>query len=79
MFEIERLETACSLVEQGLGIAILPESYLKYTTNPNIVTRYIETESLSRPVYLGYLKDRNLSPAVYKLMDYIHEFFEERV
>ncbi|MGM0837332.1 MAG: LysR family transcriptional regulator [Bacillota bacterium] len=76
MYEIERLETACSLVEQGLGIAILPVSYLKYTSNPKITTHYIQNEFLSRPVYLAYLKDRNLSPAVYGLMKCIEEFFD---
>lgn len=46
MYKIERLVTACSLVENGLGITILPESYIKDYANPDIVTRQINSEFL---------------------------------
>src|SRR5699024_6243875 len=29
-FEIERFETGCSLVEEGLGITVVPENYVRY-------------------------------------------------
>ncbi|MBU8878058.1 LysR family transcriptional regulator [Bacillus sp. FJAT-29790] len=75
-YEIERFETACSLVEQGLGITILPESYIKYNLNPNIATHTIESEYLERTVYLAYLKDRYLSPAVEELIEKVQSFFK---
>jgi DNA-binding transcriptional LysR family regulator len=75
MYEIERLETACSLVEHGLGIAILPESYVKYYSNPNLVTRSIDSRFLQRPVYIAFWKDRNLTPAVFHLIEEIQSLF----
>jgi DNA-binding transcriptional LysR family regulator len=75
MYEIERLETACSLVEHGLGIAILPESYVKYYSNPNLVTRSIDSRFLQRPVYIAFWKDRNLTPAVFHLIEEIQGLF----
>ncbi|MEI2358464.1 LysR family transcriptional regulator [Mesobacillus zeae] len=74
-FEIERLETACSLIEHGLGITILPESYIKYNSNPNIVTHTLPSQFLKRTVYFAYWKDRNLSPAVFELLASIKDFF----
>ncbi|WP_282173918.1 LysR family transcriptional regulator [Cytobacillus firmus] len=74
-YEIERLETACSLVEHGLGIAILPESYVKYYSNPNLVTRSINSKFLQRPVYIAYWKNRNLTPAVFHLIEEIQSLF----
>lgn len=78
MYEIERFETACSFVEQGLGVTILPESYMKYTPNPNIRMHTIESDHLRRTVYLAFLKDRYLSPAVYELIEEIQGFFNHR-
>lgn len=74
-YEIERLETACSLVEHGLGIAILPESYVKYYSNPNIVTRSINSKFLQRPVYIAFWKNRNLTPAVFHLIEEMQRLF----
>ncbi|WP_141994755.1 LysR family transcriptional regulator [Bacillus sp. B4EP4a] len=76
-YEIERLETACSLVEEGLGVTILPESYIKSAVTPNTVIRAIDSNFLERTVYLAYLKDRYLSPAVCKLVEEIHSFFKD--
>ncbi|MGE8203245.1 LysR family transcriptional regulator [Heyndrickxia sp. NPDC080065] len=75
MYEIERFETACSLVEQGLGVTILPESYIKYNHNPNIATHTIHSDFLVRSVYLAYLKERYLSPAIFQLIAIMEEFF----
>ncbi|MGE1165226.1 LysR family transcriptional regulator [Peribacillus simplex] len=77
IYEIERLETACSLVEEGLGVTILPESYVKSVTTTDTAIRAIESNFLERTVYLAYLKDRYLSPAVCKLVEEIHRFFNE--
>ncbi|RHW39006.1 LysR family transcriptional regulator [Neobacillus notoginsengisoli] len=75
-YEIERFETACSLVEQGLGITIIPESYVKYSANPSLKAHSIESEHLERTVYLAYLKGRYLSPAVHRLFEEIKIFFK---
>lgn len=76
VYEIERLETACSLIEQGLGITILPESYIKYTNNSKIRAQSINSDFLVRSVYLAHLKDRYLSTAVYELIEKVEGFFK---
>ncbi|MCM3568449.1 LysR family transcriptional regulator [Neobacillus mesonae] len=73
-YEIERLETACSLVEEGLGVTILPESYIKQLSSPNLITKSIDSSYLKRTVYLAYLKDRYLSPAVHRLIEGIKNY-----
>ncbi|MDQ0272846.1 LysR family transcriptional regulator [Cytobacillus purgationiresistens] len=73
-FEIERLETACSIVEEGLGVTILPESYVRYAFSPHTTSIPIDSSFLSRTVYLAHLKDRYLPPAVHQLFADIHQF-----
>lgn len=76
MYEFERFETACSLVEQGLGVTFLPENYIKYIPQTKFNIHYIESASLQRTVYLAYVQERHLPPYLYELFDYIHQFFK---
>ncbi|ARK32346.1 LysR family transcriptional regulator [Halalkalibacter krulwichiae] len=76
MFEYERFETACSLIEQDLGISILPESYTRYNANPNLITRRIRSKHLQRPVYVAFSNVRMLPPAVVELIEEIRTVSE---
>ncbi len=74
-FEIERFETAVSLVREQLGITILPENYLQGPTAKTIVKKEIEGANLSRNVYLVSLKNRHLPLAIRQLLkDILHSF-----
>ncbi|WP_342543921.1 LysR family transcriptional regulator [Lysinibacillus sp. FSL W7-1291] len=74
-FEIERFETAVSLVREQLGITILPENYLQGPTAKTIVKKEIEGAKLSRNVYLVSLKNRHLPLAIRQLLkDILHSF-----
>ncbi|OZI13378.1 LysR family transcriptional regulator [Bacillaceae bacterium SAS-127] len=75
MYEIERFETACSLVEEGLGITIIPENYIKNSTFPAVYTRYIHSEALTRTVYLAYSKKRYLPPYIHSFLSHTKTFF----
>ncbi|WP_057913643.1 LysR family transcriptional regulator [Peribacillus muralis] len=77
-YEVERLETACSLVDEGLGVTILPESYIKSVAYANTATLEINSKFLQRTVYIAYLKDRYLPPSVYKLVNEIESFFKSK-
>jgi len=77
-FEIERFETAVSLVRENLGITILPENYLQGPTAKTIVKKEIEGANLSRNVYLVYLKKRHLPFAIRQLLKDILQFFETK-
>ncbi|MEX3744006.1 MULTISPECIES: LysR family transcriptional regulator [Lysinibacillus] len=75
-FEIERFETAVSLVRENLGITILPENYLKGPTAKTIVQKEIDCPNLRRNVYVVYLKNRHLPVAIRQLLTDIVQFFE---
>ncbi len=77
-FEIERFETAVSLVRENLGVTILPENYLQGPTAKTIVKKEIEGANLSRNVYLVYLKKRHLPLAIRQLLQDILQYFETR-
>lgn len=77
-FEIERFETAVSLVREHLGVTILPENYLQGPTAKTIVKKEIEGLNLSRNVYLVYLKNRHLPLAIRQLLKDIVHFFENK-
>ncbi|MGM7634866.1 LysR family transcriptional regulator [Bacillus sp. Hm123] len=75
MYEIERFETACSLVEEGLGITIIPENYANNAIFPTICMRYIDSECLTRTVYLAYSKDRYLPPYIHSFLTHTKTYF----
>lgn len=75
LYETERFETACSLVREGLGISIIPESYLQSSFLESLRIRQINNNKLTRIVYLSCLKDRYLPPIIYDLHHMIQRFF----
>ena len=74
-FEVENLEIALSLVEADLGVAILPENYLKYTSLKNIHKIKLINPTPSRKIYLGLNVKRNLSPSITEFIYAIKSFF----
>lgn len=76
-FEIERFETAVSLVRENLGITILPENYLQGPTAETIVQKEINCPTLKRDVYLVYMKNRHLPLAIRQLLQHIENYFKD--
>lgn len=76
-FEMERFETACSFVEAGLGITIVPENYVRYASFKDFTVKDIQDADLNRSVYIAYLEGRKLSPLVYRLMAMVQDFFKD--
>lgn len=74
-YEIERFETACSLVENGLGITILPENYLKNAKNNSCISKEIHDKDLSRKVYVAVMNNRYLPPVVRHFLDLLKNLF----
>ncbi|WP_339226823.1 LysR family transcriptional regulator [Oceanobacillus sp. FSL K6-2867] len=73
-YEIERFETACRLVEEGLGITIIPEKYVNRASNNRFCVRYVSDQDIKRNVYLVVDKKRYLPPIVIKFMEQIFEY-----
>ncbi|WP_438315800.1 LysR family transcriptional regulator [Sporosarcina sp. FA9] len=75
-YEISRFETALSLVRENLGIALIPESYLEGSQDNEMIHKKIDSPSLNRTVYLTYMKNRYLSPAVLGFIEGTKEYFK---
>ncbi|NKQ18703.1 LysR family transcriptional regulator [Brevibacillus laterosporus] len=74
-FEIERFETALTLVRENLGITIIPENYLSEPMDASIVQKTIDSSALERTVYLTFMKNRYLAPAVQTFLEDIRRNF----
>ncbi|QDX94045.1 LysR family transcriptional regulator [Brevibacillus laterosporus] len=74
-FEIERFETALTLVRENLGITIIPENYLSVPMDASIVQKTIDSSALERTVYLTFMKNRYLAPAVQTFLEDIRRNF----
>ncbi|WP_106496339.1 LysR family transcriptional regulator [Lentibacillus sp. Marseille-P4043] len=73
-FEIERFETCCSLVENNLGITIIPENYAHYSKKTSCSIKRIDDSTISRTVYLAHDKNRYLSPLVMSFITSVKEW-----
>ncbi|WAA08565.1 LysR family transcriptional regulator [Fervidibacillus albus] len=74
-FEIERFETATRLVEEQLGITIVPENYLRDVKNA-ICVKPISDIPLKRTVYLAYEKHRYLPRTASGFIELVKRFFQ---
>lgn len=75
-FEVERFETACSFVEEGLGVTFVPENYMKASAISKYSIKPIKDSTVSRTVYLAFDTSRYLPPLVMRSMFLIKSFFE---
>lgn len=76
-FEVERFETAASFVEEGLGITLVPENYIKSFQNNRYEVKKLKDANVLRTVYLAYDTSRYLPPLVIRSIELIENFFEE--
>lgn len=74
-YEIERFETALSLVREGIGITLIPENYLLVLPDKALVKKSIDSPALDRTVYLTFLKNRYVSPAIHTFISKINQYF----
>lgn len=74
-YEIERFETALSLVRENIGITLIPENYLQGPQDQSIVKRSIDSKGVDRIVYLTYLKNRYFSPSIHAFINKTNAFF----
>ncbi|GAA0438965.1 LysR family transcriptional regulator [Lentibacillus halophilus] len=74
-FEIERFETACSLVEKGLGMTVVPKNYVTYTDEQHFFIKPIKHSHLSRMVYVATNSNRYLPPIVQELIAQVKRHF----
>ncbi|MEK3954946.1 LysR family transcriptional regulator [Psychrobacillus sp. FSL K6-1464] len=70
-YKIERFEMIKVLVEEGLGIALLPQQYVNHHLSESLISRQVHSDFLSRNVYLSTMKDRTFPESIRKLFELI--------
>lgn len=74
-FQIERFEMAKKLVEQKLGIALLPENYLSGDLPETLSCRPINDDHLKRNVYFCFVKTRHFPESVTNFFNLVFDRF----
>lgn len=64
-YETEDLETAIGLVKAGLGVSVIPESYIKSNPSDELKLIYFKNKLPKSNVYITHHATRYLSPAIY--------------
>lgn len=75
-YKIERFEMIKVLVEEGLGIALLPQQYVEQHLPENLLIRPVQSEFLHRNVYLSTMKDRTFPKSILRLFELIRQAHE---
>ena len=72
-FEVEHLATVAGLVEQGLGISLVPALTLFQFRDLNLVAIPLQTQDLVRPILIVKRKDQALSIAAQAMLELIEK------
>ena len=72
-FEVEHLATVAGLVEQGLGVTIVPELTLFQFRDLNLVAIPLAGRELVRPILIARRKDQALSIASQAMLELIEQ------
>jgi DNA-binding transcriptional LysR family regulator len=67
--ELDQLSTVAGMVEQGLGITVVPALTLFHFQRERLHTRRVRAEGLTRQVFLVRRSDRALSSAAQALYE----------
>ena len=70
-YKIERFEMIKVLVEEGLGIALLPQHYVNHHLSESLISSQVHSDFLNRNVYLSTMKDRTFPKSILKLFELI--------
>lgn len=73
-YEAKSLETARSLVEEGLGLSVVPESFMKLYPSNRVKLVYLNNHLPERTVNFVYLSERYLLPAIRDFMTIAFEY-----
>jgi DNA-binding transcriptional LysR family regulator len=76
--ECGRLETVKSMVISKLGVAIVPETYIKFGDFSEFNVLNIINPTPSRTLYLVFQQDRYYQPIIHELKKLIFDYFKYR-
>ncbi len=72
-FEVEHLATVAGLVEQGLGVSLVPELTLFQFRQLDLVAIPLEAQDQTRPILVVKRKDQALSIAAQAMLELIEK------
>ena len=70
--EVSLLSTALWMTSCGMGPSLMPAAYVRYSRDPDLVTRPLTAPRVSRDIYVLVKDGRSLSPAAQHLVDVLH-------
>lgn len=73
-YEIDRFEIACNLVEERLGVTIVPENYISHKTQGNYLIKPFSDTALTRTIYLAYINNRYQASLIKEIIHLIITF-----
>lgn len=69
--EMTTMESIIAMVEQGVGVAVLPESYLRDLARPRLATLPLRSPSLSLDIGVVYRKNKHLCAASRAFLEHL--------
>ncbi len=78
VIEMTTMESILNMVSKGIGITILPCSYLQYVANPHIRIIPVEAPELTIQIGAVYRKDRHMSAACRVFIDQLTADVEQQ-
>jgi DNA-binding transcriptional LysR family regulator len=70
--EVSLLSTALWMTACGMGPSLMPAAYVRYSRDPDLVTRPLTGPRVSRDIYVLVKEGRSLSPAAQRFADVLH-------
>ncbi|MEJ7929479.1 LysR family transcriptional regulator [Ramlibacter sp. AN1015] len=70
--EVSLLSTALWMTSCGMGPSLMPAAYVRYSRDPDLVTRPLIGPRVSRDIYVLVKEGRSLSPAAQQFVDVLH-------
>jgi DNA-binding transcriptional LysR family regulator len=74
--EVSLLSTALWMTACGMGPSVMPAAYVRYSRDPDLVTRPLTGPRVSRDIYVLVKEGRSLSPAAQRFVDVLHDEME---
>lgn len=75
-YEVNSLHASCHLVEKGVGVSVIPESYLDFTTTEKVSLIPFKDNTLKRSIYLMYDSKRYYPDTFYTLIETIQSLLK---
>lgn len=74
--DVSLLSTALWMTSCGMGPSLMPAAYVRYSRDPDLLTRPLTGPRVSRDIYVLIKERRSLSPAAQQFVQVLHAHME---